>query len=375
MADTLQYRCPNCGGTLIFDSKIQKMFCKYCDNEYTVEELSKQDVKLEETVETDTDELWTESEQEGMFVYECSHCGGQIIGDENLGATTCPYCDTPVVIKEKFRGDLKPKYIIPFKIKKEAVKESLLKMCKNKKFLPDSFLANNRIDTIKGLYVPFWLFDCDSQSKIDYSCTIVDKSVSGNTETTVTKFYDVTLNGKIDFYKVPVDGSENMDNAYMNSIEPYNYDEMVPFQSAYLAGYLADRYDVDKEKAKEDANIRVQRSVRDYFSGELKGSHANSASTARQGESKKRFDTAKELNADINIDFKSADYVLMPVWMLSTNYNNKIYTFAMNGQNGKFIGELPLDPQKKKKYIIKRILIIMLIGVLIFVLPKFLLLI
>ena len=35
--------------------------------------------------------------------------------------------------------------------------------------------------------------------------------------------------------------------------------------------------------------------------------------------------------------------LLYPVWLLNTTWNGNKYTFAMNGQTGKFVGDLPVD--------------------------------
>ena len=40
---------------------------------------------------------------------------------------------------------------------------------------------------------------------------------------------------------------------------------------------------------------------------------------------------------------EDAAYALMPVWMLNTKYRGKDYLFAMNGQTGKIVGELPMS--------------------------------
>lgn len=333
MTDVLGYRCPVCGGDVAFDSESQKMVCPYCDNSFEVEQLSGKDGELATQEEMKKCE-WLDGEQEGMFLYNCSHCGGEIIGDDTLAATNCPYCDMPVVLKSQFRGDLKPELIIPFKLKKEDAVKKLSDFCKGKKLLPDAFTKNNRIETIRGMYVPFWLFDGTSRANNIYTGTKVSSWSDAHYHYTKTDFYSVKRAGYVEFEKVPVDGSVKMEDKYTQSIEPYNYNELVDFQTAYMAGYIADRYDVDSETAKQVAHERIATTTNQMILAQ-----------ARHGYSKVKPDSE-----NVNCEYKNAKYVLLPVWMLSTQYEGKIYTFAMNGQTGKFVGQLPIDKKKQKKY-------------------------
>ena len=165
MADIQEYKCPNCGGKLTFDSNAQKMVCPYCDSEIDVAALKDYDNGLDQFTQQDVMDwetaghVWQEGETEGMRVYVCKSCGGQIIGDANLGATSCPYCGNPVVLMGQFSGDLKPDLVIPFQLDKKAAKEAYLRHLEGKKLLPKLFKDQNHIDEIKGVYVPFWLFE------------------------------------------------------------------------------------------------------------------------------------------------------------------------------------------------------------------------
>ena len=104
---------------------------------------------------------WQEGEADGLRSYVCKSCGGEIVGDENTAATSCPFCGNPVVMMGQFSGALKPDLVIPFKLDKKAAKEGLKKHLTGKRFLPKIFKDQNHIDEIKGIYVPFWLFDTD----------------------------------------------------------------------------------------------------------------------------------------------------------------------------------------------------------------------
>ena len=336
MSDLKQYKCPCCGGAIGFDSHIQKMKCPYCDTEFEVETLKDYDEDLnfecaeEMNWETDGDNQWAEGEAEGINVYICNSCGGEIIGDDTLAATKCPFCDNPVVMKDKLSGALKPDYVIPFKLDKKAAKAGLLNHLKGKRLLPKIFKDENHIDEVKGIYVPFWLFDAEADADARYRATRVTSWSDPNFIYTKTSYYSVTRRGDMGFQRIPVDGSAKMADDLMESIEPFDFSEAVDFQTAYLAGYLADKYDVDADESIVRANQRVRTSAQEMLASTVVG-------------------YSSVIPQSINVRLKNgkAKYALYPVWILNTTYKDRKYTFAMNGQTGKFVGDLPLD---KKAY-------------------------
>lgn len=335
MADVLEYKCPNCGGAITFDSGLQKMKCPYCDAEFEMEALKKYDEALKndknEEIQWDTSAgtEWEEGEADGLRTYVCKSCGGEIVGDENTAATSCPYCDNPVVMTGQFSGALRPDYVIPFKLDKKAAKQGLLKHLKGKFLLPKVFKDQNHIDEIKGLYVPFWLFDADVDADIRYRATRLRHWSDSKYDYTETSFYTVERAGSVAFDHIPVDGSTKMEDDLMESIEPFNFNEATDFQTAYLAGYLADKYDVSAEQSIERANQRVKASTDQAFKSTVQG-----------------YATVNAESSNIRLKNGVAKYTLYPVWLLNTSWNGKKYTFAMNGQTGKFVGDLPIDKGK-----------------------------
>lgn len=308
------------------------MKCPYCDTEFETESLKGYDEDLRSDGtddmkwESDAGNEWQEGETEGLRSYICKSCGGEIIGDENLAATSCPYCGNPVVMMGQFKGELKPDIVIPFKLDKKAAKEGLRRHLTGKKFLPKIFKDENHIDEIKGVYVPFWLYDTGADANIRYKATKVRAWSDSKYDYTETSFYSVVRGGKVAFEKVPVDGSTKMDDDLMESIEPFDFSEAVDFQTAYLAGYLADKYDVSAEESVERANARIKKSTEDVFASTVQG-----------------YTTCVCENSSIRLNNGKSLYALYPVWILNTSWNGGKYTFAMNGQTGKFVGDLPMD--------------------------------
>lgn len=323
------YRCPNCGGEISFDAHSQKLSCPYCDTEFDIQTLKEYNQEInKETIEDmkwdyDHHDTFTD---ENLVVYSCHSCGGQIISNQDTIATHCPYCNNPVIFNKNVYGELKPDYLIPFSLTKEDAKEKLKEFYKGKPFLPSSFKNDQILDEIKGLYVPFWVYHCNADIYQQYRTTKVRTYSDSRYIYTETSHFLVTREGTVEFNNVPVDGATKIDNIAMQSIEPFDFSKAVPFSSDYLAGYFADKYDVNVVDCENEANNRIK----------------NSSDTLVRN-TVNLYTTVNKEKSSIELKNKDYDYYLLPVWFLNINWNNEKYTFMMNGQTGKFIGDLPAD--------------------------------
>ncbi|MBQ7590957.1 MAG: hypothetical protein IJU46_00355 [Clostridia bacterium] len=340
MAVLQEYKCPCCGGAIAFDSTLQKMKCPYCDTEFEMEALAGYDQILHSTEGSDNIQWhndsyeWKDGETEGMRIYLCKSCGGEIIGDESMAATSCPFCGNPVIIMGQYAGELKPDYVIPFKLDKKAAKAAMLKHFSGKRLLPKVFKDQNHLDSIVGMYVPFWLFDTEASANISYRATRMRSWSDSRYVYTETSYYSVSRQGTLDFERVPVDGSKKMEDTLMESLEPYDYSQLTDFQTAYLAGYVADRYDVDSTQSVVRANERVKRSTEQAFASTVEG-----------------YSTVTPEKSVVNASEGKVKYALLPVWILNTTWNGQNYTFAMNGQTGRFVGDLPVDKKAYRRWL------------------------
>lgn len=336
MAGIIEYKCPCCGGAIRFDSAIQKMKCPYCDTEFEVDTLKEFD---EEYIEEDRDPTWQEDnvrqsgekmEENGALAsYVCEACGGEILAEKTMAASSCPYCGNPVIVMKQLSGMLRPDMIIPFKLDKKAAEEHFRSHLKGKILLPRLFKEESRIKEIKGVYVPFWLYDGDVDADISCRATRTRIWKQGDYEYIETSHYLVKRSGTMGFDRVPADGSSKMDDDLMQSVEPFGYEAGVPFQSAYLAGYLADKYDLDAGQCAPAVNARMKQNTVHAFMNTIFG-----------------YDSCVPEHTSIRLKQGQITYALLPVWVLNTMYRGKLHTFAMNGQTGKFVGDLPADKGK-----------------------------
>lgn len=351
------YQCPACTGPLHYSAKSGKLECDYCGSSFDVAEIealyarkeaeaaaAKQaaDAKAEaaqaakaEAAEAaaasggwDTSDLSRDwgAEADGLRVYSCPSCGAELICDQSTAATACPYCGNPAIVPAQFSGALRPDYILPFRLSKDDAVQALRAHYKGKPFLPRSFTSANHIEQIQGVYVPFWLFDGGAEGAASYRASNTNVFETGDYEITETRHYHVVRAGSLAFEKIPVDASSKMPDDHMDSIEPFDYAQLRPFSTAYLPGYLADKYDVTIDDSRDRADTRCRETLAQALRDTVTGYGA--CVTERE---------------DIALRRGKVHYALLPVWMLSTKWRGQDFLFAMNGQTGKLVGDLPTD--------------------------------
>ena len=325
------YQCPSCTGPLQFSATTGKLECEYCGSGYTVEEIEKLYEEKNEKAESalETAAAAGEWDAESMRAYLCPSCGAELLCDVTTAATACPYCGNPTVVPGQFADVKKPDYVIPFRVEKDAAVAALKQHYKGKPLLPGSFAKESHLEEVKGVYVPFWLYDGEATAAVTFSATRTHVHTTPRERITTTEHYRVERSGCVSFEKVPVDGSTKMPDGHMDAIEPFDYEKLEPFSMAYLPGFLADKYDVEAEECAQRAEDRCR----------------NSAIAAME-ETVTGYSTCSVQHADVQLKQNDIHYALLPVWLLSTRWQDKIYLFAMNGQTGKLVGDLPVSKGK-----------------------------
>ena len=345
------YQCPACTGPLHFASGSGKLACEYCGSAYDVAEIEAlyagQEEKAEaafqeteakgETGELGEEPAWDTSalqedwgaDSEGMKAYSCPSCGAELICDATTAATSCPYCGNNTIVPGQFGGTMKPDYVIPFKLDKKAAVAALKKHYSKKFFLPRAFSSGNHLEEVQGIYVPFWLFDAGAEADCRFHATRSHTHTDGDYRVTVTEHFDVRRSGTMEFERIPVDGSKKMPDDYMDSIEPFDYAGLKSFSTAYLPGYLADKYDVTAQESMERADRRCHNSAFDQMRRDISG-----------------YEVVNQVGGNVRLHRGKVHYVLMPVCTLRTRWKNQDYLFMMNGQTGKMVGDLPVSNGK-----------------------------
>lgn len=324
---TTSFKCANCGNSLMFDPDMGKLVCESCGYSCEMEAMDS-DVSAE--FETVHEKSTAGSFSEGEAVeFHCQNCGAVLITDKYTSATMCSYCDSPVFLSERLSDNLAPAYAIPFKINADEAQAKFTEWAKKRKVIPTSFIKNDRLKDIQGVYVPFWLYDVNGRGDVFAKCTRVSSRIQGEYRVTTTRHFDVQRKVAVDYVKIPVDASEKMNDEYMDMLEPFDYSDLSKFNMGYLAGFSAEKYTYDDKSLLPRVSQRVASYVHDFVKTTIRG-----------------YTTCIIASEHYDTKQRDAKYTLLPVYVLNYEHNGETYSFMMNGQTGKIVGKPPISKAK-----------------------------
>lgn len=332
----VSYKCPHCGGELIFNPTTQKYKCEYCLSDFSQEELEalKPEEGSEEKAvnfEEDTqEENTTEKETQEAVIYHCPSCGAEIVTDETTAATFCYYCHNPVVLSGRVSGEFLPDKIIPFAIDKKQATEKFLDYVHSKKFVPKAFFNKQQIEKISGVYFPYWMVDMDMEGSMQAEGRNVRVWRSGDTEYTETKVYRVEREGDVHLEDITKNALKKSNAKLAEGVLPYDVSKVQKFHMGFLSGFLAEKRDIERT----ELNKQVQQEANEYGEKILRGTV-------------KGYSSISVKSCHLNQTQENWDYTMLPVWTVTyKGKNGKMYYYSMNGQDGKVYGELPIDYKK-----------------------------
>ena len=294
------YRCKSCGGNVTYNPDKKKMICESCGNEGEPELIS-QDKK-----------------------HVCNNCGAEIEADQIDLSLKCPYCGTYVIFEDRMENEYEPNLVLPFAIDKHKALDLLKEKFAKQLFLPGNFCSSSTIESMEGLYVPFWMYDLHTHVHFEGEADKIRTWEEGDYDCTETSTYRIVRDFDVDYDKIPVDASKAMPDAMMDLVEPYKYEALGEFDAKFLSGFQAEIYDENKEELLP----RAQKKAKKYTEGYL-DEYNNSYSSVKPAI--KKVDS-KEMNSY---------YTFLPVWRYVYRYQGTNYEFFVNGQTGKAIGTPP----------------------------------
>jgi DNA-directed RNA polymerase subunit RPC12/RpoP len=330
-----EYSCPSCGAELTFSPTTQRLECGFCGSSFAPEELKKPADKGGVNYPNNAQNTHSHSNAGSashagntqIGQYQCPSCGAAVVtGDNVTAATRCYYCHAPVVLADRLSGEFRPDGVLPFLVEHTAAAEALQAHVAKRWFVPRSFKMIEAGD-VQGVYIPFWVTDCEVRGSVNYLCEIVRHHKRGKHTYTTVKRYEEIRGGSVQFSNVQADASEMADDALMDTLEPFDLEQSKPYDMSYLSGYSAQRYDVGKDETAGRINERVVNSTIDKFKEDTNGFG---------------YSSVKVRDKQLNTQFSAWRMMLLPVWFLKCKYGNEMYTFAQNGQSGKLVGKLPI---------------------------------
>ncbi len=345
--------CINCAGNLEFKPGTTSMECPYCG---TMNKIKIDDKKRKEALrEIDflkfiSNEDNVEAPKEENKYVKCQACGAETSVDAKVISSECPYCGTNLVLeKSQIKSLITPAALVPFDIDKDVAIESFHKWMKKLWFLPGKTKQYARPNKMQGIYTPYWTYDTNTVTQYrgrrgdDYQTTETYTDSDGETQTrTVTETSWTSVSGTVylSFDDVLVVASDALPQKHVYALNPWDLNKLIPYDKKFLSGFKSESYDVDVKDGFEKAKNIMDDDIVSAIKRDIGGDHQ----------------TISSKNVDYNdITFK---HVLLPLWLSSYKYKDKVYRFVVNGQNGKVKGERPVS-------VLKIILLVLFIAAII----------
>ncbi len=320
----ITYKCPACGGALRYSPAERKFSCEYCGNSYdnVAEKLSAKEIK--------TGAAADDGSKGKRQLYTCPSCGAELVTDATTAATECYYCHNPVVLAGRLSAEWKPDSVLPFTVDKETAKAELANWIKKHRYVPGDFKSEKNLDSITGVYYPYWMADYDAFASFEGEGVRVITTTTPTHVITRRRYFRVVRRGKIKFSNLQRSALSKADRKLANGVHPYRYQQLEPFQDKYLAGFMAEKRDIEKSEVSESLESECQGYVQSLLTRDC---------------------TYTSLSGRTSANFTGSEYryTLLPAWIMTYRHkgkDNKVYYYAMNGQTKAVCGVLPIDKKK-----------------------------
>lgn len=324
-----QYPCLSCGAKLEFSPGASTLKCPYCGH---ANEIPK---SIDDIKELDFNEYFRkardQAETKEQSAIKCSSCGAQTTLPPNVAVTYCPFCGTQLNAQPHGQKIIKPQAILPFKVDKNAALDKFREWMGNLWFAPGNLKSYAHAEGIKGMYIPYWTYNCntvsfyDGERGVDYqeTETYMENDEVKTRSVTRTRWYPVSGLVSDGFTDVLVLASQSLPRGITEALEPWDLAHLTPYQDEYMSGFGAESYQLDLPAGFEQAKGIMDRKIQDDVRRDIGGDHQKIIRL------RTRYD---------NITFK---HILLPLWISAYRYEDKVFRFLINARTGEVQGERP----------------------------------
>jgi hypothetical protein len=326
-----EFPCEQCGATLQFKPGADSLHCEYCGHDTPIE------AEAEPIEEIDYRDMLGSLENEATMLEvhtaKCSSCGAESTYDPNVVADSCAFCGTPIVTAAQSTKTIQPRSLVPFKVERKEAETGFKEWIKKLWFAPNELKKKHRSnESIQGIYIPHWTYDTNTdtwyrgQRGTHYYVTVSYRDSEGKTKTRQerrTRWRSVSGRVRDDFNDVLVRASHSLPNKQADKLEPWALNTLVPYKADYLSGFKAETYQVNLEQGFDKAKVIMSPKIDNTIRRDIGGDEQRISS--------------KTTNYH-DITFK---HILLPVWISSYRYKEKVYRFLVNAVTGEVQGERP----------------------------------
>ncbi len=321
-------RCPSCGSPTAFDPGVGAVKCEYCEwvDRKSAARVGRAAASHEFTLEAlqRAEHGWGVVRREA----HCDSCGADLAVEDGALSATCAFClSNRILLRDRVDDDLRPQVVIPFAIRGDALADPVRAFLAKGWFLPSDLAAAARIETFRGIYLPFWFFSsalsAPWQAEVGHTRTeTYYQNGKRRTRTrTVWKRESGHYRGRID--DLAVCASSRLARELIDGLRDWRPEGFADYAPGLLAGFQAQSYDVGLVDAWAIGRADLREAARRGCVGQ--------ASTQM----------VRNFVMTCDLDDEAWRYGLAPVWIATYRYQGKTYQILVNGQTGKVVGQRP----------------------------------
>lgn len=327
-----QFSCGKCGAKLEYVPGTTVLKCPYCAHENAIPAAVDETGEARAVNEHDLAAALSQLEAGAVKVdvtdIECGACKAVFLPAPNITATACPFCGTNLVLTEHHSNLIKPGAVLPFRLAREQATELYRKWIRSRWFAPNKLKTRAMLEqSLRGIYIPAWTYDARTRTAYTgqrgdaYYVTVG----SGKNRRTERRIRWSPASGVVSntFDDVLVLASTSLPQKKADALDPWDLAELAPYDNSYLAGFTAEAYTVNVAQGFEKAKAIMAEIIRATIRRDIGGDEQRitSMNTAYSG-----------------LTYK---HILLPIWLSSYRFRDRLYQFLVNARTGEVQGERP----------------------------------
>lgn len=356
-----RFICPGCSANLVYEPVDGSLTCPYCGRKEIIPASAEQvqERAYEDYLHPSRERLSTIAAN--ALEVMCSACGATVTFTPPEVAGECPFCGTPIVAQPKAADPLvAPEAVLPFQINQKQADAAIKTWLSTRWFAPNALKKLAYHEGVSGIYLPHWTYDAHTLSYYsgergeyyyvseNYMETDAQgKQVMRTRQVRHTSWHPVLGQVERWFDDVLVAGTKSVNKKHLDSLGNWDLHILKPYDPAYLAGFKAQRYEVELGEGFEVA--------KGYMAGVIDGDVRRDIG----GDEQRVHNVQTQYSG---ISFK---HILLPVYLGAYRFNQKVYQVMVNANTGLVQGERPYSFWKIFFFVLMIVAIIALIVVLI----------
>jgi hypothetical protein len=329
-----KHPCPACGAQAEWNPGKQKLVCPFCGTEspYTVSETGAiEELDLVRALREIPDGArgW----QTARITVQCQSCKAVSVFAPDRVGQRCEFCGSPAIVPyEEIKSPIRPQSLLPFRVADTTVREQIRRWYKSKWLAPNALKSRALVDTVKGVYIPYWTFDAkvvcpwEADAGHYYYTTETYRDNKGNMQTRQVRHVRwEPASGVVNhfFDDEPIPGTRGVNQGLLKQIEPFPTNELTPYDTSYLSGFVVEHYQVVLLEAAQASEAAMHQKLEAMCASEVPG------------------DTYRNLVIHPTFSDRTFKHILVPIWLLTYTYGARVFHVLVNGSTGRMAGEYP----------------------------------